>query len=211
MKRCAGLMTAFVGVLSVTAWAQAPKAEEKAAAQPAAGLAIGKPAPDFTLKGVDGKEYKLSDAKGKVVVLEWTNHECPFVKRHQAEKKTMQNTFAKFQGKPVMWMAIDSTATCAEKAGAIKEFATKNGTTYPILLDADGKVGKMFGAKTTPHMFVIDQKGNLAYMGAIDNDEKGDNAKATNYVEQAVDSLLAGSAVATAETKSYGCSVKYKQ
>lgn len=210
MKRTMGWTAAFVGVLSMAAWAQAPKAEEKAAAQPA-GLTIGKPAPDFTLKGADGKEYKLADTKGKVVVLEWTNHQCPFVKRHQAEKKTMQNTFAKFQGKPVVWMAIDSTATCAENAGAIKEFATKNGTTYPILLDADGKVGKMYGAKTTPHMFVIDQKGNLAYMGAIDNDEKGDNANPMNYVEQAVNSLLTGSTVATAETKSYGCSVKYKQ
>jgi len=171
---------------------------------------IGAPAPDFSLTATDGKTYKLSDFKGKIVVLEWTNHECPFVNRcHHA--KTMEKTFAEFKGKPVAWLAIDSSNFANDKKSEIMSWAEKVGVSYPILLDADGEVGHAYGAKTTPHMFVIDAKGNLAYSGAIDDNPYGDKKEdVRNYVEEAVSALLDGSKVAQAMTKPYGCSVKYK-
>ncbi len=171
---------------------------------------VGKPAPDFTLKDVDGTQYKLSDLKDKVVVLEWINHECPVVNRcHRA--KIMTTTAAKFKDKPVKWLAIDSSYFCEEKREGVRKWADEKGIKYPILLDAEGKIGHIYGAKTTPHMFVIDQKGVLAYAGAIDDDPYGKNESKRNYVEEAVSSLLKGSTVATATTKSYGCTVKYKK
>jgi peroxiredoxin len=171
---------------------------------------VGKPAPEFTLKSVDGKEFKLSQFKGKIVVLEWTNHECPVVNRcHGAN--VMSNTTTKFKGKPVEWVAIDSSSFCAEKVESIKKWTAQQKITYPYLLDAAGKVGHLFGAKTTPHMFVIDKNGVLAYSGAIDNNPYGKEENVTNYVEQTIKSLLNGSTVVTKTTKSYGCSVKYKK
>lgn len=171
---------------------------------------VGKPAPEFTLKSVDGKEFKLSDFKGKIVVLEWTNHECPVVNRcHGAH--VMSETMAKFKGKPVEWVAIDSSSFCADKVESIKTWTAQQKITYPYLLDAAGKVGHLFGAKTTPHMFVIDKDGVLAYSGAIDNNPYGKEDNVTNYVEQTIESLLIGSTVVTKTTKSYGCSVKYKE
>ena len=169
---------------------------------------IGKPAPDFTLKGLDGKEHKLSEYKGKVVVLEWINHACPVVNRCH-NSKIMTETAAKFEGKPVVWLAIDSSYFAEEKAADSRQWAKRYGIDYPVLLDAAGKVGHLYAAKTTPHMFVIDKNGVLAYTGAIDNDPYGTNGDKRNYVEDAVTNLLKGSAVATAKTKSYGCSVKY--
>ncbi|MFQ5461607.1 MAG: thioredoxin family protein [Phycisphaerae bacterium] len=171
---------------------------------------IGKAAPAIELLGIDGKTYKLSDFKGKVVVLEWTNHNCPFVKRaHKA--KLMKETLAKFAGKPVAWMAIDSTETCADQVADIKAWAKENGIDYPILLDPSGRVGHAYGALTTPHMFIIDQKGNLAYTGAVDDEYEEDGDGSRNYVAQAVTALLKGSTVPLARTKSHGCSVKYKK
>ncbi len=169
---------------------------------------VGKPAPNFTLKDVDGTQYKLVDLKGKVVVLEWINHECPVVNRCHAAK-TMTSTVAKFKDKPVTWLAIDSSHFCADKREGIRKWADAKGIKYPILLDAEGKIGHLYHAKTTPHLFVIDKKGVLAYAGAIDNDPYGKNENKRNYVEEAVTSLLNGSTVATTTTKSYGCSVKY--
>ncbi len=171
---------------------------------------IGKAAPAIELPGIDGKTYKLSDFQGKVVVVEWINHECPFVKRaHDA--KLMTGTFAKFEGKPVVWLAIDSSHFCADKVDSIKTWAKDKGINYPILLDPKGSIGHMYGAKTTPHMFVIDQKGNLAYMGAPNDqyEENGDGGR--NYITEAVTALLKGSTVPIARTKSHGCSVKYKK
>ena len=118
---------------------------------------------------------------------------------------------AKFKGKPVVWLAIDSSHFAGEKVADIKSWSAKNEVSYPILLDADGKVGHAYAAKTTPHMFVIDAKGLLAYSGALDNNAYGDKEEGVrNYVEEAVTALLKGSTVATATTKPYGCSVKYK-
>ena len=172
---------------------------------------MGKPAPDFTLKDLEGKEHKLSDFKGKIVVLEWTNHQCPFVQRHQAKEKTMQKAWAMFKDKPVVWLAVNSSHFSADKVGEIKTWAKDNKIDYPILLDPKGEVGHTYGAKTTPHMFVIDKNGVLAYAGAIDDDAGGSKKTRQNYVEQAVTASLNGSTVAVTKTKPYGCSVKYKK
>lgn len=171
---------------------------------------IGKTAPDFTLKDVDGTEHKLSDMKGKIVVLEWINHQCPVVNRCHASN-TMSKALAKFKEKPVVWLAVDSSHFCADKVEDIHKWTEKQKIGYPYLLDANGKVGHIYDAKTTPHMFVIDKKGVLAYAGAVDNDPYGKEKNKRNYVEEAVTSLLNGSTVATATTKSYGCTVKYKK
>jgi len=172
-----------------------------------AAVAIGKPAPDFTAKDSDGKEHKLSGLKGKIVVLEWTCHKCPVVDRH-IKAKTSANTLAKFKGKDVVWLMIDSNKTADADAEAIKKWQ-KEHNAAPVLMDASGKIGKMYGAKTTPHIFVIDAKGTLAYMGAIDDDKAGDKPTKKNYAEEAINALLKGSTVATATTEPYGCSVKY--
>ncbi len=173
-----------------------------------AHVELGKPAPDFALKDLSGNQHKLSDYKGKVVVLEWINHTCPVVNRCHAGK-VMEQTAAQFEGKPVVWLAIDSSYFAEQKASETREWARKQGIDYPVLLDASGKVGHLYDAKTTPHMFVIDKNGVLAYTGAIDDDPYGNKANKRNYVDEAVSALLSGSAVATAKTKSYGCSVKY--
>ncbi len=169
--------------------------------------AIGKPAPSFSLKDVNGKEVKLADYKDKVVVLEWANKDCPVCQRH-AKGGTASKVMGSFKDKPVVWVNIDSTGDA--KAEDCKKFATDNKLgTY--LMDPTGATGKAYGAKTTPHCFVIDQKGNMAYMGAIDDDDKGDKGdKAKNYVKDAIDAVLKGSTVAKATTDPYGCSVKYK-
>lgn len=171
---------------------------------------IGKPAPNFKLKGIDGEEYSLADMKGKIVVLEWTNHQCPVVQMCHGKKVVME-TRKEFEGKPVVWMAIDSSWFAADKTSDIQAWAKENGADYPILLDPEGTIGHQYGAKATPHMFVIDKEGVLRYNGAIDNNRSGNKEDPRNYVAEAVNSLLKGSAVATAETKPYGCSVKYKK
>ncbi len=214
MKTRTGWMIAAVLALAVPAWAHCGfcdndgKTQKKGHAH--ASAEIGKPAPAFSLKDADGAEHKLADLKGKIVVLEWINHECPVVNRcHNA--KTMTNTLAKFKGKPVVWLAIDSSHFSLDKISNIRKWTDKQKLGYPYLLDADGKVGQLYGAKTTPHLFVIDKSGVLAYRGAVDDDPYGKNETKTNYVESAIDALLKGSTVAVATTKSYGCSVKYKQ
>ncbi len=202
---------AAFGLTSAAIYAQdSDKAEKPKAAE--TKLEIGKPAPDFTLKDVDGKEHKLADLKGKIVVLEWTNRTCPFVKYHQGKAKTMQKTYDRYKAKDVVWMAIDSSYFCAEQSSDIMAWQKENKIEYPILLDAEGAVGRAYGARTTPHMFVIDKAGNLAYSGAIDNDPKMSGGEETkNYVVEAVDALMNGSTVATNWTDPYGCSVKFKK
>lgn len=184
-----------------------PAAPTAAPAAAATGVAIGKPAPTFSLKDINGKDVKLADYKDKVVVLEWSNANCPVCQRH-AKGGTAAKVMGNFKDKPVVWVNIDSTGDA--KAEDCKKFATDNKlTTY--LMDPTGATGKAYGAKTTPHVFVIDQKGNLAYMGAMDDDKDGSKGdKAQNYVKDAIDAVLKGSTVATATTESYGCSVKYK-
>ena len=168
---------------------------------------VGKPAPAFTLKDESGKEHSLAQYKGKIVVLEWTNPECPFVQRHYTAD-TMANTLKGFDSKKVVWLAVDSTAhNTPEKSAAWKK---TEGFSYPVLQDQSGTVGKSFGAKTTPHMYVIDEQGVVRYAGAIDDDARGKNEKKVNHVKTAVDALLSGKPVPTATSTPYGCSVKYK-
>jgi len=172
-----------------------------------ASVAIGAPAPDFTLTDENGKTHTLSQYKGKTVVLEWTNPDCPYVKRH-AEKRTMHTLAAAFTKRDVVWLAVNSThSNTAEKSRA---YRAEKGLPYPTLQDASGSVGKLYGAKTTPHMFVIDQAGVLRYMGAIDDDPHGDAEKPSSYVESALTAVTSGTAPASSSTKPYGCSVKYK-
>jgi peroxiredoxin len=173
----------------------------------ARGAEVGQPAPDFSLQDETGAKHALSQYRGKVVVLEWTNPECPFVQRHYADK-TMQKTLAAYAGKPLVWLVVDSsqTNTPAKSAAWKKE----QGFTPPVLQDASGAVGHAYGAKTTPEMYVIDTQGVLRYAGAIDDDPRGRNASAVNYVRQAVDALEAGKPVPVTTSQPYGCSVKYK-
>jgi peroxiredoxin len=178
-------------------------------AEPAAKTKLTK-APDFALKNYDGKEYKLSDYKGKIVVLEWFNYECPF-SRYNYEKTTADNDLAaKYKDKNVVWLAINSTGhQTAEKN---KEFAEQFKVNHPILDDSTGKVGKAYGAMTTPHIYIIDTEGNTVYRGAFDNAPIGkipENEKYVNYIDKALDELTAGKPITTAQTKPYGCSVKY--
>jgi peroxiredoxin len=175
---------------------------------------VGKPVPNFTLTSVDGKTVKLSDYKGKVIILEWFNMGCPFVKKHY-KNGDMQGLQGEYAGKGVVWLSINSTNPShqdylsAEKAVAqVKDYSIKS---TAMLQDSDGKVGKLYGAKSTPHMFIIDESGNLIYQGAIDDAPAAgaDPKAAKNYVRAALDEKLAGKAVTQAETKQYGCGVKY--
>ena len=176
---------------------------------------IGKPAPEFALKDLVGKEHKLSDFKGKTVVLEWVNYGCPFVKKHY-DSQNMQALQKAATDSGVVWLAICSSApgkqgnetpeTAKTKTAEYKSAATA------YLKDEDGAVGKLYDAKTTPEMFIIDKEGTLVYMGAIDdkpNPSPDSIAGATNYVKAAVMEVMDGKPVTTSSTKPYGCSVKY--
>ena len=172
-------------------------------------------APEFTLTHDTGTSHNLSDFKSKYLVLEWTNHTCPFVKKFYS-KGDMQGLQAKYTAKDVVWLSISSNAqgkpgylTPEESTELRKE---QNIKATARLLDADGKVGRAYGAKTTPHMFVIDPEGTLIYQGAIDSKRSanpGDIASAENYVASALDAAMAGKPVATTDTAPYGCGVKY--
>jgi peroxiredoxin len=169
---------------------------------------VDKPAPDFELKDEAGNAHKLSDYKGKIVVLEWTNPGCPYVERHKGEEKTMTKTH-KALGEEVVWLAVDSTKSVT--AESAKKAKKEWGFPQPVLLDPSGDAGKLYDAKTTPHMYVIDKKGLLRYQGAIDDDARDKKAQKerVNYVSQAVQALQKGEDVAKKQTKPYGCSVKY--
>jgi peroxiredoxin len=176
---------------------------------------IGKPAPDFTGTDVNGKAVKLSDFKGKTVVLEWNNPECPFVVKHYKEGN-MQKLQKDATAKGVVWLSINSGAPGKQGhmdgAKAKATLAEQKGAVSAYLLDPEGKIGKLYDARTTPHMFVIDPKGQLAYMGAIDSIRSAnasDVAKAENYVTAALSAISSGKPVATPVTQPYGCSVKY--
>jgi peroxiredoxin len=183
------------------------------AALPAlAGATVGDPAPAFTLKGVDGQTHSLADYKGKVVVLEWINPNCPVSNRH-AREKTMTE-LAKQHG-DVVWLGINSTSPSSGDFMKPAEHMTYDktyGITYPVLYDESGQVGHAYGAKTTPHMFIVGTDGKIAYNGAIDDDPPGRKAKADrlNYVGHGLDAEKKGASPDPASTKPYGCSVKYQ-
>jgi peroxiredoxin len=175
--------------------------------------AIGDRAPDFKLKCLGGDDHALSDFKGKIVILEWTNPGCPVVQRHYRDG-LMPAAQKAAKDKGVVWLAVNSTnpdhGNYREPAELKKTYADWQAAYTAQLMDADGTTGHAYGAKTTPHVIVIDAQGKIAYNGAIDDDTGGKNAGRINYALAAVDALLAGKPVAVATTQPYGCSVKYK-
>jgi peroxiredoxin len=188
--------------------AAAPAAE--ASAPPAASSSGS--APDFTLPDLDGKQVSLSSFRGKTVVLEWFNPGCPFV-RYAHGEGPLKDLASKYTAKGIVWLAVNSGAAGQQGNGldvnrkARQEWAMQ----YPVLIDESGQTGKAYGAKSTPGMYVIDPKGDIVYRGALDNAPLGKvpSEGQVNYVEKALAAVAAGKPVEVAETKSYGCSVKY--
>jgi peroxiredoxin len=184
-----------------------------AASSALAGLEPGEKAAAFTLTDTEGIEHSLQSYLDKdlIVVLEWFNPDCPFIKKHHANHLTMNETYAAVKDEGVVWLAINSGAKGKQGNGlernqkAVKEYKMS----FPVLIDESGKVGKSYGAKTTPHMFIIAADGVVAYNGAIDDDRSADKLGGTNYVAAALKEMLAGEKVTTSETQPYGCSVKY--
>jgi peroxiredoxin len=195
----------WIGALMV-ACSLAAFAADTPPAKPATA-SVGSAAPAFTLADSNGKNVSLSDFKGKIVVLEWINHDCPIDTR-VIQSKLISTVYGKFKDKAV-WLAIDSTAahTKTDYDKTIADFKIS----YPLLNDAKGTVGHLYGAETTPHMFIINTDGKLVYKGGIDDDPNGTNATRVNYVDKALTELTAGKTVSVAESKSYGCSVKYAE
>jgi peroxiredoxin len=184
------------------------------AAPVTAGI-VGQPAPDFTLTDLQGKTVTLSLLKGKFVVLEWVNPECPFVNKHYSSGN-MQKLQKEATTKHVTWLSIHSTRPSHSDYKTPDQMRAwtmeQKGAPTTTLLDPDGKVGKLYGARTTPHMYIIDPKGELIYAGAIDSKRSSnpsDIDSATNYVRVALNEAWAGKPVTTAATTPYGCSVKY--
>ncbi len=172
-------------------------------------------APNFKLQDSNGNEHSLSDFKGKLVVLEWINYECPFVKKHY-DSKNMQTLQEKYTKQGVIWLTICSSAESKQGNFTNDEINSRsqkhNAKFTAYLVDAKGKVGKMYGAKTTPHMYIINKEGKLVYAGGIDDKASTDIEdikSAKNYVSLALDELLAGKNVSVQSSKPYGCSVKY--
>jgi peroxiredoxin len=183
----------------------------------AAALAAsaGQVAPDFTVTDSNGTPVHLADFKGKFVVLEWTNPECPFVQKHY-NSANMQTLQKEFGAKDVVWLSVNSTnqSSYEYKTGAQMNawMQSKGAAQKAVLIDADSAAGTKYAAKTTPHMFVIDPKGQIVYAGAIDDKRstRPEDAKtATNYVRVALTESMAGKPVSTPNTTPYGCSVKY--
>jgi len=180
-----------------------------------AAPAVGQNAPDFVAKDTQGKEHKLSDFAGKFVVLEWTNPGCPFVQKHY-DSGNMPATQKSATGKGVVWLSINSTARSSGDylPAAQLDGWMKSRTAAPtaLLLDEDGVIGQAYGARTTPHIFIVDPKGVLVYAGGIDSipSARVDDIKnATNYVNQALGEAFGGKPISAATTRAYGCSVKY--
>ncbi|MEA3148946.1 MAG: hypothetical protein QOI53_4622 [Verrucomicrobiota bacterium] len=176
---------------------------------------VGKAAPNFSLPDTNGKTHSLADLKGKYVVLEWYQPDCPFVRKHY-RSGNMQALQKEYTAKGVTWLSIDSSAPGEEgnyPASKLNEISAQDSAARTaLLLDPSGEVGRLYGAKTTPDMYVIDPSGILVYKGAIDNKRSTDLADvktATNYVKVALEAVMAGKTVATTATQPYGCSVKY--
>ncbi len=170
-----------------------------------AQVKVGEPAPSFSLQDQFGQTHQLKDYQGKTVVLEWTNPGCPFVVYHY-ERNTMDKLIAQYPD--VVWLRINSSyfTTAKDNLAWAKAEGVKT-----VLADPSGKVGHLYHAKTTPHMFVVNAQGILVYQGAIDDNPHREDRKAKNYVELALKSLKSGSKIAISETQAYGCSVKYKK
>ncbi len=178
-------------------------------------MKVGEPAPEFSLTGSDGKGHSLMDYRGKFVVLEWLNQDCPFVHKHY-ESGNMQRLQKTYTEQGVIWLSINSSAPGKEGHYSPEETSQltqeKGAQPTAVLLDPEGNVGRQYTAQTTPHMFIIDPDGNLIYQGAIDDTPSTnieDIAASRNFVDLALQAALAGLPVEFSATKSYGCSVKY--
>ncbi|MBX9688015.1 MAG: redoxin domain-containing protein [Candidatus Obscuribacterales bacterium] len=215
MKRKFWIRTTSALLLSLLSYSASGALKSAHAAESTGSQAtLGKTAPAFTLNDSNGQKRSLQDANGKIVVLEWINFDCPFVKK-QYNGGNMQKLQKTYTGKGVVWYSICSSAEGRQgnyPAAKINELLKQNNagpTAY--LFDPDGAVGRSYGARSTPHMFVINQKGTLVYAGAIDDNPSADisDKPGTNYVQKALDETLANKAVSTASSPAYGCSVKY--
>lgn len=181
-----------------------------------AAPAVGQPAPAFTLKDSAGKTVNLADYRGKYVVLEWTNPGCPYVRKHY-DSGNMAATQQDAAGKGVVWLSINSTEKASfdymQPAKLVAWQQQRKVQPTATLMDEEGTVGKAYGARTTPHMYIVDPQGQLVYAGGIDSipsSNPDDIARATNYVRQAVAEVSAGKPISAATTRAYGCSIKYK-
>lgn len=181
-----------------------------------ATAAVGQIAPDFTLQSTEGKPVRLSDLRGKYVVLEWTNPGCPFVRKHY-DSGNMPATQKAARAQGLAWLSVNSTAKASgdylEPARLAAWLAERKARPTAILMDEEGTVGHAYGARTTPHMYVIDPRGTLVYAGGIDSIPSAhvaDIERATNYVKAALADIAAQRPVAAAATQPYGCSIKYK-
>jgi peroxiredoxin len=187
-----------------------------AASSPAsASVQAGRPAPDFTATDSRGSQHSLAASRGKIVVLEWTNHECPYTVKHYdtGNMQALQRAVTEAGG---IWLTVVSSrpGTQGHVNGLEADRLTEERSARPtaVLLDPKGDLGRLYGARTTPHMYVIDRDGMLAYMGAIDDQPSANRATvkgARNYVREALDALAAGRPIAFASTRAYGCTVKY--
>ena len=181
-----------------------------------ATAAVGQAAPDFTLTDTAGKAVRLSDFKGKHVVLEWVNPGCPYVRKHYGSAN-MQGTQREVTSKGVVWLAINSTESghydYLPPAKLAQWMVEQKAAATHTLLDPEGKVGLSYGARTTPHMYIISPQGRLIYAGGIDSiasSRAEDIKSAVNYVKQGVDQALSGKTLSNPSTRPYGCSIKYK-
>ncbi|MBI4954725.1 MAG: redoxin domain-containing protein [Myxococcales bacterium] len=193
----------------------APRGSAPQPLAPTGSAALGQAAPDFALPDLDGQLVRLSDFRGKAVVLEWFNPGCPFVKKSHTEG-SLRGLAARYREAGVTWLAVNSGAPGKQGHGvaANREGRARFAIDYPILLDENGKVGRAYGASHTPHLYVIDARGTLVYRGAIDNTRGGDAEDVPtvqNHVADALADLAAGAAVRTPETESWGCTVKYEK
>lgn len=180
-----------------------------------AAPAVGQAAPDFSLKSAAGPAVKLSDHRGKFVVLEWTNPGCPYVRKHY-DSGNMPATQADALAKGAVWLSIDSTSRASGDYMEPQQVAAwqqaRKGRTTALLADEAGSVGKAYGARTTPHMYIVDPAGRLVYAGGIDSipsSNPDDIPRAVNYVRQALGEALAAKPISAAVTRAYGCSIKY--
>jgi len=212
MQIRSSLTGAVVGLLTLSAAAAGQDAAARVAPKESAREApqaakVGDSAPDFTLLDATGTKHTLSQYKDKVVVLEWVNQECPWSVK---AVPVVNDLHKKYRDKGVVWLGIESTHW--RKPEENVRYAKDKEIAYPILMDNDGTVGRLYGAKTTPHLYVIN-KGKLVYAGALHNNQHGDkkDADVRNYVEEALTAVLAGKDVPLPETRPWGCSVKYKE
>ena len=186
------------------------------AGQAQAAASVGQPAPAFSLQDTSGKARTLAEFKGKTVVLEWVNPGCPFVKKHY-DSSNMPGLQKEFTGRQVVWLAINSTEKAAsdylEPPALAAWIQGKAGTPTATLMDEEGTVGKAYGARNTPHMYIVDPQGTLVYAGGIDSipsARASDIKTATNYVRQGLNETLGGKPISKATSQPYGCTIKYK-